>query len=148
MPAVTVLVQPNAVVPRFPSEELVLERQFGDEHAMLERVSALALALPEVVRATHGNHADFRVRKKVFAYFLNDHHGDNIISVCVKSALGENVDRASAQPDLYYLPAYIGHRGWFGMRLDRGAVDWREVESIIELSYRLVAPKSLVKQLR
>jgi predicted DNA-binding protein (MmcQ/YjbR family) len=114
---------------------------------MLKKVSALALALPEAERAIHGNHADFRVRKKVFAYFLNDHHGDGIISVCVKSALGENVDRAGAQPDLYYLPAYIGHRGWFGMRLDRGTVDWREVKNILELSYRLVAPKSLVKNL-
>ena len=117
------------------------------EHPMLKKVSALALALPEAERAIHGNHADFRVRKKVFAYFLNDHHGDGIISVCVKSALGENVDRAGAQPDLYYLPAYIGHRGWFGMRLDRGTVDWREVKNILELSYRLVAPKSLVKNL-
>lgn len=118
------------------------------EHPMLVKVSALALALPAVVRATHGNHADFRVRKKVFAYFLNDHHGDGIVSVCVKSALGENVDRAGARPDLYYLPAYIGHRGWFGMRLDRGRVDWREVQNIIELSYRLVAPKSLLKDLK
>jgi predicted DNA-binding protein (MmcQ/YjbR family) len=115
---------------------------------MLEKVSALALALPEAVRATQGNHADFRVRKKVFAYFLNDHHGDGIVSVCVKSALGENVDRASTQPELFYLPAYIGHRGWFGMRLDRGSVDWREVENILDLSYCLVAPKALVKELR
>src|SRR5262245_5697207 len=114
---------------------------------MLKKVSALALALPEAVRATQGKHADFRVRKKVFAYFLNDHHGDGIVSVCVKSALGENVDRAARQPELYYLPAYIGHRGWFGMRLDRGVVDWREVENILELSYRLVAPKSLLKEL-
>ena len=115
---------------------------------MLEKVSALAMALPEVERAIQGNHADFRVRKKVFAYFLNDHHGDGIVSVCVKSESGDNVDRAGALPDLYYLPAYIGPRGWFGMRLDRGAVDWREVENILELSYRLVAPKSLVKKLK
>jgi hypothetical protein len=61
----------------------------------------------------------------------------------VKSALGENVDRAGAHPERYYLPAYIGSRGWFGMRLDSGAIDWREVENIVELSYCLVAPKSL-----
>ena len=48
-----------------------------------------------------GDHADLRVRKKVFAYFLNNHHGDGIVSVCIKSALGENVDRAGAQPGRY-----------------------------------------------
>jgi predicted DNA-binding protein (MmcQ/YjbR family) len=115
------------------------------EHPMLKRVSAIALALPEAVRATQGPHADFRVRKRVFAYFLDDHHGDGIVSVCVKSARGENEDRARTQPELYYLPAYIGHRGWFGMRLDRGGIDWREVRDVVEASYRLVAPKSLLR---
>src|SRR5471030_836831 len=105
----------------------------ASEDPRLKRVTKLCLTLPEVVRAVHGDHADFRVRKKVFAYFLNNHHGDGIVSVCVKSALGENVDRAAMRPDLYYLPAYIGSRGWFGMRLDRKATDWREVENIIEL---------------
>lgn len=111
----------------------------------LVRLSKLCLALPEAACELRGDHADFRVRKKVFAYFLNSHHGDGIVSVCVKSALGENVDRAGAQPERYYLPAYIGARGWFGMRLDTGTVDWREVANIIELSYCLVAPRSLAR---
>jgi predicted DNA-binding protein (MmcQ/YjbR family) len=113
------------------------------EDPRLTRLSKICLALPEAVRDLRGDHADFRVRKKVFAYFLNNHHGDGIVSVCVKSALGEHVDRAGAQPERYYLPAYIGSRGWFGMRLDSGAIDWHEVENIVELSYCLVAPKSL-----
>jgi hypothetical protein len=95
------------------------------EDARLTRLSEICLALPEAVRALRGDHADFRVRQKVFAYFLNNHHGDGIVSVCVKSALGEGVDRAARLPERYYLPAYIGARGWFGLRLDRGAIDWR-----------------------
>ncbi len=69
------------------------------------------------------------------------------MSVCVKSQLGENVDRARLEPERFYLPAYIGPRGWFGMRLDRGRVRWREVAEIVERSYRLTAPKSLTKKL-
>ena len=109
----------------------------------LTRVTAICRALPEASRSLQGDHADFRVRKKVFAYFLNDHHGDGIVSVCVKSAFDEHVNRARTQPDRYYLPAYIGPRGWFGMRLDVGPIDWDEVEAIIEHSYHLTAPKSL-----
>ena len=116
----------------------------GEDHR-LKKLSRLCLALPAAQRAVHGDHADFRVRGMVFAYFLNDHHGDGIVSVCCKSQLGEHIDRARREPRRFYLPAYIGARGWFGLRLDRGAVNWKEVENIVELSYRLVAPKTLVR---
>ena len=118
------------------------------EDKLLARVSEACLALPESTREIRGDHADFRVRKKIFAYFLSNHHGDGIVSICVKSELGENVDRASTHPDRYYLPAYIGKRGWFGLYLNRGPVDWNEVKNIIELSYRLVAPKTLVARIQ
>jgi|SRR5580704_12608769 predicted DNA-binding protein (MmcQ/YjbR family) len=111
----------------------------------LRKLTQLCLALPEAALNARGDHADFRVRGKVFAYFLNNHHGDGIVSVCCRSALGENVDRVSYDPSRFYLPAYIGARGWFGLRLDRGAIDWLEVQNVVELSYCLAAPKTLVR---
>lgn len=113
--------------------------------ARLEKLTKLCLALPETERRVRADHADFRVRGKVFAYFLDNHHGDGIVSVCCKAALGENVDRASREPQRFYLPAYIGPRGWFGLRLDGKGIDWSEVQNLVELSYCLAAPKSLVK---
>jgi predicted DNA-binding protein (MmcQ/YjbR family) len=113
----------------------------------LEKLSDICLNLPATTRRDLGDHADFRVRNKVFAYFLNNHHGDNIVSVCCKSALGENVDRASREPKRFYLPPYIGPRGWFGLRLDGAAIDWSEVRNLVDLSYRLVAPKKLLQDL-
>jgi predicted DNA-binding protein (MmcQ/YjbR family) len=112
-----------------------------------ERVTAICAALPGAEHRHHGDHTIYRVRGKVFAYFLDNHHGDGIVSVCVKSALGENLDRVRLDPERFYLPAYIGPRGWFGMRLDRGRVRWREVAEIVERSYRLTAPKTLVARL-
>jgi predicted DNA-binding protein (MmcQ/YjbR family) len=112
-------------------------------HPLLRKLSKICLSLPEVTQRDLNEHADFRVRGKVFAYFLNNHHGDGIISVCCKSALGENIDRASREPARFYLPPYIGPRGWFGLRLDGEAVDWSEVRNLLELSYGLVAPKRL-----
>jgi len=112
---------------------------------ILKRLTAVCLSLPEAARRVSGDHADFRVRGKVFAYFLNNHHGDGIVAVCCKAALGENVDRASREPLRFYLPPYIGPRGWFGLRLDGEAIDWSEVRNLVELSYGLVAPKRLAK---
>jgi len=105
------------------------------------------MKLPEVERKLSGDHADFRVRGKVFAYFLNNHHGDGIVSVCCRSEFGENIDRASREPGRYYLPAYIGPRGWFGLQLDLPHTDWGEVAAIVDSSYRLTAPRKLVKEL-
>jgi predicted DNA-binding protein (MmcQ/YjbR family) len=115
--------------------------------ALLQTLSKICLSLPEAVRKDSGDFADFRVRKKPFVYFLNNHHGDQIISVCCRAEMGENVDRASREPQRFYLPAYIGPRGWFGLRLDGRAVDWAEVRNLVELSYRLAAPKTLVNTL-
>ena len=111
----------------------------------LEAVSAICEVLPASVPAVHGSHADFCVRGRVYAYFLDDHHGDGIVSVCCRSELGEHVDRVYREPERFYLPAYIGARGWFGLRLDRGRVDWQEVAALVERSWRLAAPKTLVK---
>ncbi len=113
----------------------------------LAKLNDICLGLPSAVRALGGSHATYRVRGKVFAYFLDDHHGDGIVSVCVKSELGENADRARLAPQRFYLPAYIGSRGWFGLRLDRGRVAWREVAELLERSYRLTAPRSCLAAL-
>lgn len=112
-----------------------------------ERVTAICRSLPGAEQEDKGDHAIYRVRGKVFAYFLDNHHGDGVVSVCVKSARGENADRARLDPERFYLPAHIGPRGWFGMRLDRGRVRWREVEEVVEQSYRLTAPKAEIKKL-
>jgi len=113
----------------------------------LAKLTGICRALPSAERTLGGSHATYRVRGRVFAYFLDDHHGDGILSVCVKSELGENVDRVRRDPERYYLPDHIGPRGWFGLRLDRGRVDWREVANVVERSFRLTAPKTLVAKL-
>jgi len=112
-----------------------------------ERVKALCAALPNAEHSAQRDHDTYRVRGKVFAYFLDNHHGDGIVSVCVKSERGENVDRARLLPERFYLPDYIGPRGWFGMRVDRGRVAWGEVAEILERSYRLTAPASVLAKL-
>jgi predicted DNA-binding protein (MmcQ/YjbR family) len=120
------------------------------EDRRLARLSRICLALPEATLRRQGSHASFLVRNKVFAYYLDNHHGDGIVAVSCKVAAGENADLVARDPAKFYLPAYIGPRGWVALRLDRGAVDWEEVADLAADSYRLVAPKrlaSLVKTL-
>ena len=113
------------------------------EDPRLTRLTQLGLALPEVTVSVQSDYADFRVRKKVFAYFLHNHHGDGIVSVCFKAAPGENKVWVNRDPARCYLPPHIGARGWFGWRLDLGSINWREVKNLLELSYDLAASKAL-----
>ena len=94
------------------------------EDPRLMRLTKIALALPGATRQIYRSHAQFLVRKKTFAYFLDNHHGDGIVAVCVKTRLGENSDLARERPSEFYLPAYIGPRGWsaFGSTVRPGRI--------------------------
>ena len=94
-----------------------------------------------------GDHSSFSVRKKKFAYYLNNHHGDGIVSVCFRTERGENDVLLASDQTRFYSPAYIGPRGWVGLRLDVGKVDWSEVTDFVTDSYRLTAPKTLTTHL-
>jgi predicted DNA-binding protein (MmcQ/YjbR family) len=117
------------------------------EDRRLTRLTKICLELPEAARQVYGQHAQFLVRKKkTFAYFLNDHHGDGIVAVTGKALPGDNSALAAAQPKRFYLPAYLAHKGWVALRLDVGKVDWEEVEELVRGSYQLVAPKRLAER--
>jgi len=123
-------------------------RNSTSEDPRLAQLTALALALPEARRVIGGRHAQFLVRKKTFAYFLDDHHGDGIVAVTCKVLPGDNKALAEAQPRRFYLPAYIASRGWVALRLDVGKIDWAEVKELLHGSYALIAPKRLAEQIK
>src|SRR5665213_2905204 len=113
------------------------------EDRRLRLLSAVCLAMPEAERTLCGAHADFRVHGKIFAYYLRNHGGDGITAACVKARLGEHVQHVKRAPNRFYLPQFIGRRGWFGVRLDQGNIDWDEVKALMAVSYNLAAPKEL-----
>jgi hypothetical protein len=115
----------------------------SSQPARLRALTEICLALPETTREDKGSHAAFLVRKKTFAYYLNNHHGDNIISICCKVLPGENRFLVESGPDRFYLPAYIGSRGWIALRMDRAALNWTEVKELVRGSYLQMAPKKL-----
>ncbi|HKT71221.1 MAG TPA: MmcQ/YjbR family DNA-binding protein [Terriglobales bacterium] len=117
--------------------------QRSAEDPRLGRLTGIALTFPETTRQIYGSHAQFLVRKKTFAYFFDNHHGDGIVAVACKVLPGDNKALVEAQPRRFYLPAYIGPRGWVALRLDVGKVDWDEVRELLLSSYALIAPKRL-----
>lgn len=116
--------------------------------ARRERLTKICSALPEATHEYHGDHAIYRIRKKTFAYYMKNHHGDGKISVAAKVATGDNAMLVAAQPHRFYMPAYIANKGWVALRLDTGPIDWDEVRELISGSYRRAAPKRLAEMVK
>ena len=114
----------------------------------LKRLITVCLALPETTCERKGDHASFLVRRKVFVYYLANHHNDGIVSVCAKVFPGDNTALITGDPKRFYLPAYVGPRGWVGLRLDTGRIDWDEVAELVTGSYLLTAPKTLASRIK
>ena len=85
----------------------------------------------------------FKIRGRTFVYQLVDHHGDGIVAINCKVAPGEAAELVRNGPERFHIPAYLGSKGWIGLRLDLDAVDWEEVQAIVRFSYRALAPKRL-----
>jgi hypothetical protein len=118
-----------------------------DPNALLEKVRALALMLPEAAeRESHGAPGFHIEDGKFFAYFWHDHHGDGETAVLVKtSGVDEQAMLIDHDPDSYYRPAYLGSSGWVAMRLNRADVDWDRVADRIAQSWEFVAPRRLLE---
>jgi hypothetical protein len=107
---------------------------------VLARLREICLALPEAEEIETWGHPTFRVRKKIFVGAGADDDGRAQMSC--KAPPGEQQALVAADPARFFVPAYVGNRGWVGVRLD-GKVDWDEIAELVEESYRLTAPKKL-----
>ncbi|MFI7230203.1 MmcQ/YjbR family DNA-binding protein [Nonomuraea angiospora] len=112
----------------------------------LERLRALCLALPEVTeRPSHGEPTWFVRGKKTFVMFADHHHDDRLAFWCAAPP-GAQGELVAEDPERFFCPPYVGHRGWLGVYLDV-EVDWAEVTEIVADAYRQIAPKSLIARM-
>jgi hypothetical protein len=110
------------------------------------RLREICLALPETTeRLSHGEPTFFVRGKKTFVMFADHHHDDRLAFWC---AAPEDFQRmlVQAEPQRFFVPPYVGHRGWIGVRLDVDP-DWDEIATIVHAAYRQVAPQRLVAEL-
>jgi len=107
----------------------------------LEQLRAICLALPEATeKLTWEETPTFRVRDKIFA--MQTMNGGRVSMWC-KAPPGAQEILVGADPGRFFVPPYVGHRGWIGLRIDGGAVVRGEVGDLVRESYRMTAPKRL-----
>jgi hypothetical protein len=114
------------------------------QHAR-ERLVVIAGELPGVRIEDTAGHTAFVLRGRRLAWLLVDHHGDGLLSLCVRAPAGEQEALVKADPARYFVPAYVGRKGWVGVRLDpEASPDWAEVEALLRQAWRITAGKRAV----
>jgi hypothetical protein len=119
-----------------------------DRERVRARIRELCLALPETSeRPSHGAPTFFVRGKRAFLMVLTNHHGDGRFAIWCAAAPGMQSMLVEAAPERFFVPPYVGHRGWLGFRLDR-PFDRDELAGIVEDAYAEVAPQKLVDEAR
>ena len=110
------------------------------------RLAEICEALPETVAAMSAGseHLSLEVAGKRFGYFLHNHFGDDGRSGAVlKAEPGVQEMLIDADPDRFWVPAFVGRHGWIGIRFDLEEPDWSEVEDLVHDAWRITAPKKV-----
>ncbi len=112
----------------------------------LRRLRQICRALPEATEKEAWGDPTWRVRDRIFAMQKGNYEGGRP-SVWVKAAEGDQAALVESDPHRFFVPPYVGHKGWVGVYLDGTPVDWEELGELVEESYRLIAPKRLAARL-
>jgi hypothetical protein len=118
----------------------------ADVARALRMVRTAALRWPETSeRVSHGGPAFFVTGKRCFVMFLDDHHQDGRLAIWCAAPDGVQQEMVETEPDRFFRPPYVGHRGWLGVQLLD--VTQAELDAIVLDAYRQITPKRLLDQL-
>jgi hypothetical protein len=106
----------------------------------IERLRTICLALSQATEKIAWGEPTFRVGGKLFAQVDNHHHGAEHVAVWLAMPLGAQEGLVYADPRRFFVPPYVGKRGWVGVRIDNRP-NWRQVEELVREAYQFVAPR-------
>lgn len=114
---------------------------------VLQQLREVVAGLPEVnERKSHHTPTFFIRDKKVLVHVWDGHHGDDRLSLWCAAPPGAQAELVETEPERFFVPPYVGHRGWIGVWLE-DQPDWDEITAILRDAYRVAAPKTLSRQL-
>ena len=121
---------------------------FEDDDPVLQRLRSLALGLPEAEeRISHGRPWFFVQGRAGFAIYGGGtrNPGKALHPRSVLVHVDDDERPARQQDPRFFVPAYLGPRGWLGMDLDLHGTDWAEVGELLDASWRRHAPARLLR---
>jgi predicted DNA-binding protein (MmcQ/YjbR family) len=122
------------------SAERSLARDIG------QAVREACLWLPEAEEFLSHGSPNFRVRGKTFATYVVNHHGDGRVALWLNASPGSQELHVRMEPEHFFVPPYVGPRGWLGVVLDQG-IEWNRIAALVREGYEKVAPSQLLTRI-
>ena len=107
-----------------------------------EAVREVCLSFPEAEEVVSHGFPNFRVRGKTFASYVVNHHGDGRVALWLNAPAGSQDHYVKSEQRHFFVPPYVGPRGWLGVHLDKG-LSWQRVAALVRQAYEKVAPPAL-----
>ena len=111
-----------------------------------EAVREVCLSFPETEEVVSHGFPDFRVRGKTFASYVVNHHGDGRVALWLNAPAGSQDHYSKSEPKHFFVPPYVGPRGWLGVHLNKG-LSWQRVAALVRQAYEKVAPRTLAESI-
>src|SRR5262245_56310017 len=108
--------------------------------AIIAKLGKICLAMPNATEQIAWGEPTWRVRGKIFAQFDDHHHGSEHVSVWLPAPDGAQAALIDAEPERFFRPPYVGHKGWIAVILDTDP-DWDMVAALVEQAHRTIAAK-------
>lgn len=114
----------------------------------LTTLRAHCLALPEAHEVEAWGAPTFRVKNKMFAMYAraDEQQRRPRPAVWLHCAAANQQALIAREPDRYFVPPYVGPKGWVGVYLDRRP-RWKELDALLLDAFKRVAPKNLLRTL-
>jgi predicted DNA-binding protein (MmcQ/YjbR family) len=109
-------------------------------------VREVCLSFPEAEEVVSHGFPDFRVRGKTFASYVVNHHGDGRVALWLNAPSGSQDHYSKSEPKHFFVPPYVGPRGWLGVHLNKG-LSWQRIAALVRQSYEKVAPRTLAESI-
>jgi hypothetical protein len=109
-------------------------------------VREVCLSFPEAEEVVSHGSPDFRVRGKTFASYVVNHHGDGRVALWLNAPSGSQDHYSKSEPRHFFVPPYVGPRGWLGVHLNKG-LSWQRVAALVRQAYEKVAPRALAESI-
>jgi hypothetical protein len=109
---------------------------------LYDTVREVCLSFPQAEEVISHGFPDFRVRGKSFASYVVNHHGDGRVALWLNAPGGSQDHYVKSEPKHFFVPPYVGPRGWLGINLDKG-LSWQRIAALTRQAYEKVAPRAL-----
>jgi hypothetical protein len=115
----------------------------GKTRNVSDAVREVCLSFPDTEEVLSHGSPDFRVSGKNFATYVINHHGDGHVALWLRAPPGAQQLHTEMEPEYYFVPPYVGPKGWLGVELNTG-LSWKSVAIRVHEAYLEVAPAELI----